>query len=199
MKISIDEDVVNSTKTYDGIRLTPAELLTCIIVKLGYNPAELTENLLRKGVLISDSDSLFDNLLIYEKYSKLIESILLESDKIVPKKDSIGDLVTTLQELFPKGRKCDDNGIPKWSWRGNKKDVTTRLQAFFKLYGQYSPEDIIEATRRYVKRMSGDKFMRILPYFIMAQHNEKSDLADELGTLDTDEPTEHYIGEVLTA
>ena len=199
MRISIDEDVVKILKTYDGARLTPAELLICIVVKLGYNPAELTENLLKKGVLISDSDSIFDNLLIYEKYSKLIESVLLESDKVVPKKDSISDLVTTLQDIFPKGRKCDDNGIPKWSWRGNKPDVTKRLQTFFKLYGQYAPEDVIEATKRYVKRMSGDKFMRVLPYFILAQHNEKSDLADEIGTLDTDEPTEQYIGEVLTA
>lgn len=197
MKISIDEDVVKNLKTYDGFKLTPVELLTCIIVKLGYNPAELTESLLKRGVLLNDSGQLFDSLLIYEKYSKLIESVLLESDKAVPKKDSISDLVTTLQQLFPKGRKCDDNGIPKWSWRGNKTDVTKRLQTFFKLYGQCSPEDVVKATQRYTKRMTGDKFMRVLPYFILAQHNEKSDLADEIEGLDTEDVHKQNILEEL--
>lgn len=181
MKISIDEDVVAKCKTSDNKTLNIGETLVCMLIKMGYNINDIINDLIFKGVLIKDSN-IPDKLLIFMKYSKLVETILLRSDKSIPKEEELLGLVEKLQVLFPSGRKCDDSGIPKWSWRGNKIDVVKRLQKFFKLYGNYKQEDIIQATTNYVNRYKYDnKAMRILPYFIYKEiDGGVSDLATEL-------------------
>lgn len=181
MKISIDEDVVAKCKTSDHKTLNVGELLVCMLVKSGYNIYEVINDLLYKGVLLRDSDTP-DKLYIFSKYCNLVETILLRSDKSVPKEEELLSLAEKLQALFPTGRKCDDYGIPKWSWRGNKVDVVKKLQKFFKLYGNYKQEDIIQATTNYVNRYKYDnKAMRILPYFIYKEiDGGVSDLATEL-------------------
>lgn len=88
-----------------------------------------------------------------------------EEQEDVGKKDKeITDLVEKMRELFPAGTKTGTT-----AWRGNRREVASRLKKFFKLYGaKYSSEEIIDATRRYVDSFNGDyKFMRVLPYFIM--------------------------------
>jgi len=187
MKISIDEDVVAKLQTLDGRQLNIGELLVCLLVKLDYNIYEVIDELLNKGVLLRDTN-IPDKLMIFMKYSKLVESILLQSDKSVPKQEELEELVTTLQEFFPKERKCDSAGIPKWSYRGNKRDITNRLQKFYKLYGnQWSKEQIIQATQNYVNRFTNDKsYMKILQYFIY-KDGEGSQLANELEGLDIDD------------
>ena len=181
MKISIDEDVVARCKTSDNKTLNIGETLVCMLIKMGYNINDIINDLIFKGVLIRDN-TIPDKLLIFMKYSKLVETILLRSDKSIPKEEELLGLVEKLQALFPSGRKCDDSGIPKWSWRGNKIDVVKKLQKFFKLYGNYKQEDIIQATTNYVNRYKYDnKAMRILPYFIYKEiDGGVSDLATEL-------------------
>lgn len=186
MTITIDEDVVKDLRTTGGKAISLPELLVCLVTKLGYNPIHIAQNLIEKGILLPDT-STPDKLLLFQSYSNLIESILLESDKSVPKVDSIEELVTTLQSFFPRERKCDAFGTPKWSYRGNKRDIASRLQKFFKLYGQYNYDQVIEATKRYVARYAMDKtYMKTLQYFIMKE-GEPSELANELESLE-DEP-----------
>lgn len=181
MKITIDEDVVAKCKTLDNKTLTIGELLVCMLVKSGYNIHDIIDDLLHRGVLLRDSD-IPDKLYIYSKYCSLVETILLKSDKSVPKEEELVKLALQLQAIFPQGRKCDDTGTPKWSWRGNKVDVVKKLQKFFKFYGNYKTEDIIKATTNYVERYKYDnKAMRILPYFIYKEiDGGMSDLATEL-------------------
>lgn len=199
MKISIDEDIVKSLRTTGGKSISLPELLICLVVKLGENPVQVTESLLQKGILLNDT-YIPNKLLLLQSYAQLAESILLESDKTLPKIDSLDELVTTLQSLFPRERKCDGFGTPKWSYRGNKRDIAARLQKFFKLYGQYPYEQVIEATKRYVARYEMDRtYMKTLQYFIM-KDGEPSELANELESLDdTEVPQSVYIGEVCTA
>ena len=66
--------------------------------------------------------------------------------------------------MFPKGIKTGNA-----AWRGNVREITLRLQKFFKLYGnKWTDEEIIEATQRYIEHFKGDfTYMRILKYFIM--------------------------------
>ena len=191
MKISIDEDVVAKCKTSDNKTLNIGETLVCMLIKMGYNINDIIDDLIFKGVLIRDN-TIPDKLLIFMKYSKLVETILLKSDKSIPKEEELLSLVEKLQALFPSGRKCDDSGIPKWSWRGNKTDVVKKLQKFFKLYGNYKQEDIIQATTNYVNRYKYDnKAMRILPYFIYKEIDGGiSDLATELESLDNNNGSE---------
>lgn len=93
-----------------------------------------------------------------------VSSALLESDKTVPMADRCASLAEQLRELFPKGIKTGSA-----AWRGNVRELTLRLQKFFKLYGdKWTDEEIIDATQRYVDHFKGDyTFMRILKYFIM--------------------------------
>lgn len=191
MKISIDEDVVAKCKTSDNKTLNIGETLVCMLIKMGYNINDIIDDLIFKGVLIRDT-TIPDKLLIFMKYSKLVETILLRSDKSIPKEEELLNLVEKLQSLFPAGRKCDDSGIPKWSWRGNKTDIVKKLQKFFKLYGNYKQEDIIQATTNYVNRYKYDnKAMRILPYFIYKEIDGGiSDLATELESLDNNDDSE---------
>lgn len=190
MKISIDEDVVAKCKTFDNKTLNIGETLVCMLIKMGYNINDIIDDLIFKGVLIRDT-TIPDKLLIFMKYSKLVETILLRSDKSIPKEEELLGLVEKLQALFPSGRKCDDSGIPKWSWRGNKTDIVKKLQKFFKLYGNYKQEDIIQATTNYVNRYKYDnRAMRILPYFIYKEIDGGiSDLATELEGLNDIEET----------
>ena len=189
MNISIDEDVVKTLKPSDsfGKPLTVSEVLICMIIKMGERPEQVIKDLLDKGVIVRDEME-SDRLLIYTTYSKLIERIILQSDKAVPKITELDELVTKLQELFPKERKLDVNGVPKYAYRGNKRDVTERLQKFFKLYGKYSYEDVLECTKRYVESFKYDRtYMKILPYYIMK--DGESQLATELENMDCNDTT----------
>ena len=191
MKITIDEDVVAKCKTSDNKTLTIGEMLVCMLIKMGYNINDIIDDLIFKGVLIRDMN-IPDKLLIFMKYSKLVETILLKSDKSIPEENILTDLAIKLQSIFPQGRKCDDYGVPKWSWRGNKTDVMKKLQKFFKIYGNYPSEDIIKAATNYVNRYKYDnKAMRILPYFIYKEVGDGvSDLATELESLDNNDDSE---------
>ena len=186
MRISIDEEVLNKTK-FLGHTLSVSEFLLCMMIKLGGNPLELTQSLLDRRILVQD---MFNNTKIYlrSECSTELQRVLLESDKSVPKISDLEELTIKLQELFPKERKPDSKGIPKYSFRGNKRDVAIRLQKFCKLY-DYGPEHydlIYECTKRYVERYKNDKtYMRILPYFIIK--DGESDLATELDNMDIED------------
>ena len=68
-----------------------------------------------------------------------------------------------MRELFPKGMKVGNS-----AWRGNVRELKLRMQKFFKMYGNYDDEAILEATKRYVESFNGDyTYMRILKYFIL--------------------------------
>lgn len=191
MKITIDEDVVAKCKTSDNKTLDFGEILVCSIIKSGYNIYDVIDNLVAKGVLLRDSNTP-DKLLIFTRYSRLVETIILKSDKSIPEENILTDLAIKLQNIFPQGRKCDDYDVPKWSWRGNKTDVVKKLQKFFKIYGNYPSEDIIKAATNYVNRYKYDnKAMRILPYFIYKEVGDGvSDLATELESLDNNDDSE---------
>ena len=182
MRISIDEEVVEKTSTRNGYKLSLCELLMCMIVKIGENPLDIVHNLIRRRVLIQNINN-DSKLYVHSNYVSTVQEILLNSETATSTTNTLTDLVTKLQELFPKERKLDANGIPKYSYRGNKRDVTIRLQKFFKLYGQYSYEDVYECTKKYVERYKNDKtFMRILPYYILK--DGESTLATELENME---------------
>ena len=72
-------------------------------------------------------------------------------------------LIPQLQQLFPEGKKDGTS----YYWRGNRKDIQRKLTQFFLRYQNYSDEEILDATERYVKSFNGDySYMRLLQYFI---------------------------------
>lgn len=182
MRISIDEEVVEKLATSEGIKLNLCELLMCMIVKMGENPIAVMQQLTDKQVLIQDV-VYKDKWYVHSRYLNLIQEMLLQSESTAASTNNLAEFVIKLQELFPKERKLDSNGLPKYSYRGNKRDVMLRLQKFFKLYGQYSYDDVYECTKKYVERYKSDRtYMRILPYYILK--DGESTLATELENMD---------------
>ena len=187
MNISIDEKVLENFCIRYNRKLTMPELLCCLAIKLGGTP-NVMRDLVDNFILVKDRTD--PNIwYVHSDYLDLINDVLTESKDIAGSTSTLTELVTKLQELFPKERKPDSHGVPKYAYRGNKRDVTERLQKFFKLYGQYSYDDVLECTRRYVESFKYDKtYMKILPYFIMK--DGESQLATELENMDCDESKE---------
>lgn len=154
MKYVIDESVCEEHG------LTLAETLCLLACKTCTNIYDLIEQMKERELLSKQTDSPCPTM----HWDDEVSSVLLESDKVVPVKDRCAGLAEQLRELFPKGIKTGSA-----AWRGNVREITLRLQKFFKLYGnKWTDEEIINATQRYVDHFNGDyKFMRILKYFIM--------------------------------
>lgn len=154
MKYVIDEDIVNK----NGLSLSDFFILVATIAD-----PRITDNiytLIETGYITADEEGFFK---VKSIYKDIISKILLTSDKAVPKEDRCKKLAIDLRALFPKGIKTGSA-----AWRGNEREITLRLQKFFKLYGDnWTDEEIIEATKRYIASFNGDyTYMKILKYFI---------------------------------
>lgn len=154
MTISINDSICSK------YGLKEEELLVLLLIKLGaYIPAIL-EDLEKSKKIVRD---VFGNYLITQKWDDVASSILLDSDKNHQSPERLENLVVKLMEQFPKEKKA---GTCHY-FRGNKKDNILRLKKFFKLYGKYTDQQIIDAAKRYVSSFNGNySYMRVLKYFI---------------------------------
>ena len=156
MRYVIDTDISESKG------FTLPELLACLLMKTGVNIEEIYNNLVEKGVLINNG--LEGEYLIELGWDNIINDIILDADKTIPKKQDVEGLAKKLKDIFPEGKK---EGTNKY-WRGNVKEVVDRLRKFYKLYGtKYDNNTIINATKKYVESFNGNySYMRTLKYFI---------------------------------
>lgn len=159
MKYVIDEDVCSK------YAMSLPEVLAVLLVKscdgrLYETLSQVHDNL----ILYTDKNSPNLITVVRNAFDDKVCKILLESDKAVPKEDRCETLAIKLRALFPKGMKTGNS-----AWRGNLREITLKLQKFFKLYGnKWTDEEIVSATERYVKSFNGDyTYMRILKYFIL--------------------------------
>ena len=154
MKYVIDESVCKEHN------LTLPEVLCLLACKSCDNIYQLLEDMKDRELLSKQQNPPYPTL----HWDEELCSVLLESDKTVPIKDRCTNLVQQMREMFPKGIKSGSA-----AWRGNVREVTLRLQKFFKLYGSdWTDEEILNATQRYIDHFNGDyRFMRILKYFIL--------------------------------
>lgn len=154
MKITIDEDVCRK----NGLELS--DLFAILYIRCTDNVEKHKEYIANNEIIINKDNQYF----IDAAYSELVDSILLTSDKSIPEKLDCEKLAIDMRQLFPKGIKTGSS-----AWRGNLREITLRLQKFFKLYGSdWTEEQILAATKRYIESFNGDtKFMRILKYFIL--------------------------------
>lgn len=156
MKYVIDTTISESK----GFNLS--ELLACLLMKTGVNIKEVYDSLVDRKVLVYNGVE--GDYLIESGWDDVINDIILDADKTVPKKQDVEGLAKKLRDIFPEGKK---DGTNKY-WRGNTKEIVDRLRKFYKLYGnKYSDETIIEATKNYVESFNGNySYMRLLKYFI---------------------------------
>jgi hypothetical protein len=154
MKYCIEENVAKRH------HLSINELLGLMLFKNGCNPQQLINKMLERELIVQD---MFGNYQLTMHWDDELQKVLLESDVEVPKDNDLNYLVGQLREIFPKGIKTGSA-----AWRGNKREITLRLQKFFKIYDKYTDEEIISATKKYVESFNGNyTYMRILKYFIL--------------------------------
>jgi hypothetical protein len=74
-----------------------------------------------------------------------------------------------MRECFPQGKMRDKFGRETpYYYRCNNPEVIKKLKKFFTQFGNYSDEDIISATKRYVASFNGNYAgMRLIKYFIL--------------------------------
>lgn len=158
MKITIDESVCKKHN------LSLAEVIGLLFVRLTDEPYLSLEKLEQDEKIIKEGIPLQEKYYITNRWDDELSAVIFESDSSLPQVNDISELASKLREIFPKGIKSGSA-----AWRGNVREITLRLQKFFKLYGsKYTSEQIIDATQKYVDSFNGDyKFMRILKYFIM--------------------------------
>lgn len=154
MTISINDEVC------EKYSLNTTELFALLLIKSCDNLSSLFESLESKKIIVKD---VFGGYMVTQRWDDVASSILLDSDKNRQSPERIEQLAIKLMEIFPKEKKA---GTCHY-FRGNKKDNILRLKKFFKLYGKYTDEQILNAARNYVASFNGNySYMRILKYFI---------------------------------
>lgn len=153
-KLVIHEDVVKRH------HLSMAEMFACLLISECTTPEQVFAELENKRLIMKSSNNSY---LLMLSTSKELQTILLDSKKEIPNTKELEEFYYKLADLFPKGIRP---GTTSTYWRGNKRDVIRRIQAFIDEYG-YTLDEIYAATKHYVEQYKFDKtYMRTLPYFI---------------------------------
>ncbi len=154
MTISINEEICKK----NGLDMS--ELFAILLIKSCEDLAKLFQSMEDRKILVKD---MFKGYMITQRWDDVASSILLDSDKSSQSPERLENLALKLMEQFPKEKKA---GTCHY-FRGNKKDNILRLKKFFKLYGKYTDQQIIDAAKRYVSSFNGNySYMRVLKYFI---------------------------------
>ena len=73
------------------------------------------------------------------------------------------NLAIKLRDIYPKGKMPGTS----YYYKGNIEDIRKKLQSFFLRYPNYTDEQIITATQKYINSMDGDyTYLKLLKYFI---------------------------------
>lgn len=157
MKLTIDSKACEN----NGLTLEEFIILFLFTKKVDIN--EIINSLVDKK--IAGKDLFSDNSLVLgSKTKQLIEKIILESnDSVKNNTERIKNLAKTLQDMYIQGKKAGTQDY----FKGSSAEIIQRLKRFFAEYGEFTDEQIIEATKKYIASFNGDyKFAQLLKYFI---------------------------------
>lgn len=157
MKLTIDSKACEN----NGLTLEEFIILFLFTKKVDIN--EIVNSLVEKK--IAGRDLFSDNSLVLgSKTKQLIEKIILESnDSVKNNTERIKNLAKTLQDMYIQGKKAGTQDY----FKGSSAEIIQRLKRFFAEYGEFTDEQIIEATKKYITSFNGDyKFAQLLKYFI---------------------------------
>lgn len=162
MKITIDEKVCLKHK------MTLTELLMALAVRSVNNLEEVYDNMFKREILVSQAGK----VLITQHWSDVLDEILCDSSGKIEKTDEeLLELAKKMRELYPHEKMRDRFGKQtQYYYRCNNSEVQKALKRFFTQFGNYSDEEILDATKRYVASFQGQywqKGMRLIKYFII--------------------------------
>ncbi len=137
---------------------------------------EIETSLAKKGLLGKEyHEGKQHGFFVLNHAKELIRKILIESESYTEnEEEQLGNLAKALKEIFPKGAK-----IPGHQWSEGIKLIIMRLKLFFKRYGRYTNEEIINATQAYVDSYNGNyTYMQTLKYFIFKDVKGESGMVE---------------------
>lgn len=159
MKITIDEKVCIKHK------MTLSECLLALAFR-NANEKDI-HNMLNREILVRQSGQ----YLVTQHWSDVLDDILCDSSQQCEKTDEeLLELAKKMREAYPQGKMRDRFGRETpYYYRCNNSEIVKKLKKFFTLFGNYSDEEIVDATRRYVAACHGDYNgkLRLIKYFIL--------------------------------
>ena len=162
MKVTIDEKVCLKHK------MTVPEVLMALAVRSGIDGNQI-HNMLNREILVEEQANSW--YMVTQHWSDVLDEIICDSSQLCEKSDAeLLGLANKMREVYPQGKMKDRFGRETpYYYRCNKSEVAKALKRFFTQYGSdYSDEDIIDATKRYVASFRGNYLgMRLAKYFIM--------------------------------
>lgn len=137
------------------------------LLAIGTTTDETYKTLISRGLITKANgtiQSLNRKYNATEKGIALADELLADSeDNILIKEDNIKELADKLREIYPEGKMPGTS----YYYRCNRADIIRKLKSFFRRYGEYTFEQIIEATQKYVTSFNGNyTYLRLLKYFI---------------------------------
>jgi len=172
MKIAIDTTIFNN----EDITATDfAILLYYILGGKGILNPTICNTLWEKSYLYKEEDGYSWNKNLNSKLNDWINMSLLSKEI----QDNNITLAKQLQELFPKGIK--ENTI--YHWRDSTRIIALRLSTFFNKFGNYSNDDILNATKRYIDSFNGNTtYMQVLKHFILKKDKTTGEYSSMLAS-----------------
>ena len=135
---------------------------------------DLSYSLWEKGYLTKEVENYSFEVHSFEK----LQTILAESTNEDSVNKRAEELADKLRSIYPKGKIPNTN----YYYKSNKSDIINKLTTFFKKYGtQYTDEQIINATQKYVNSFNGNyTYLKLLKYFIWKDERLKGESVQSL-------------------
>ena len=135
---------------------------------------DLSYSLWEKGYLTKEVENYSFEVHSFEK----LQTILAESTNEDSVNKRAEELADRLRSIYPKGKIPNTN----YYYKSNKSDIINKLKTFFNKYGtQYTDEQIINATQKYVNSFNGNyTYLKLLKYFIWKDERLKGESVQSL-------------------
>lgn len=155
MQLSIDE------RQCSKYRLTPQQVLIALAVRSTDDFNALWEDLVAKEVIVCHEDQWF----ITQSWNDKVDDILMESTGKAESEDRLIDLAKKMREVYPDGKMPGTS----YYYRCNVKEIAFKMKRFFLDHGNYTDEEIVDATKKFAEANKGNKYIPLLKYFISKQ------------------------------
>ena len=161
MKLTIDE------KTCLKHKMTMEEFLIAFMYGHVKEPDQVLQNLLNREILVLRDGTYY----LTQHWSEVIDEVLADSTG-EQDEDRLKELALKMKELYPEGRMIDKNTgkLTPYYFRCNTREIAQKLKTFFTRYGNFTDDEVLDATRRYVASYHGNyqqKGFRLIKYFIL--------------------------------
>lgn len=172
MQLSIDE------RQCSKYHLSPQQVLVALAVRSSDDFKVLWKDLLQKEVIVKHGGQ----WMITQRWNDRIDDILMESTGKAESQERLIALAKRMREVYPDGKMPGTS----YYYRCNVSEIVQKMKRFFLNYGNYTDDEIVEATKRFAEANVDNRYIPLLKYFISKQKTVR----DEFGVGHIEEVSE---------